>query len=67
MLSQLLLIMVSYAEKVVLDHGDYAGLEGVKRSELCWASGYESWCVMLSQWLWIMVCDVEPVVVNQGV
>jgi hypothetical protein len=33
----------------------------------CWASGYETWCVMLSQWLWIMVCHTEPVVVNHGV
>jgi hypothetical protein len=24
----------------------------------------ESWCVMLSQWLWIMVCYTDPVVVN---
>jgi hypothetical protein len=32
-----------------------------------WASGCESWCVILSQWLWIMVCYAEPVVVNHGV
>ena len=24
-------------------------------------------CVLLSQWLWIMVCYTEPVVVNHGV
>ena len=34
---------------------------------LFWASGFESWWVMLSQWLWIMVCYSEPVVVNHGV
>jgi hypothetical protein len=32
-----------------------------------WASGCESWWAMLSQWLWIMVCNAEPVVVNHGV
>jgi hypothetical protein len=36
----------------------------VNDSELCWASGCESWCVMLSELLWIMVCYDEPVVVN---
>jgi hypothetical protein len=34
---------------------------------LCWASGCESWCAMLSQWLWIMVCYAEPVVMYHGV
>ena len=33
-------------------------------SELCWASGCESRCAMLSHWLWIIVCFAEPVVVN---
>jgi hypothetical protein len=28
---------------------------------------HKSWCVMLRQWLWIMVCYSEPVVVNHGV
>jgi hypothetical protein len=27
----------------------------VNHGVLCWTSGCESWCVMLSQWLWIMV------------
>jgi len=31
---------------------------------LYWASYCESWCVMLSQWLWIMVCYSVQVVVN---
>jgi hypothetical protein len=29
-------------------------------------SACESWCVMLSQWLWIMVCNAVPEVVNHG-
>jgi hypothetical protein len=33
---------------------------------LFWASGCESWWVMLLPWLWIMVCYSEPVVVNHG-
>jgi hypothetical protein len=40
-------------EPVVVNHG-----------VLCWAGGCESWCVILSQWFWIMVCYVEPMVVN---
>jgi hypothetical protein len=48
--------MVCNAEQVVVSHG-----------ELCWASGCESWCVMLRQWLWIMVCYAEPVGVKHGV
>jgi hypothetical protein len=47
---------VCYAEAVVVNHG-----------VLCLASGCESWYVMLSQWLWIMVSYDEPVVVNHGV
>jgi hypothetical protein len=38
-LTQWLGIMVCYAEPVVVNHG-----------LLCWASGSESWCGMLSQW-----------------
>jgi hypothetical protein len=46
---------VNYAEPVVVNHG-----------VLNWANGCESCCVMLSQWLWIMVCYAEPVAVNHG-
>ena len=53
MLGKWLRIMVYHAEPVVLNLG-----------ELCCASGYESWCAMLSQCLGIMVCYAEPVVVN---
>ena len=51
-----MLIMVSYDEPVVTNHG-----------LLCCAKGCESWRVILSQWLRIMVCYAEPVVVNHGV
>jgi hypothetical protein len=44
---------VSYDEPVVVSHGVYY-----------WASVFELWCAMLSQWLLIMVCNTEPVVVN---
>jgi hypothetical protein len=44
---------VSYAEPVVVNHG-----------VLCGASGCESWSVILSQWLFIMVCIAEQVIVN---
>jgi hypothetical protein len=45
-----------YAEPVVVNHG-----------VLYWASGSESQCDILSQWLWIMVSCAEPMVVNDGV
>ena len=48
--------MVSNAEPVVVNHG-----------ELFWASGGESRCAMINQWLCIMVSHVEQVVVHDGV
>jgi hypothetical protein len=33
----------------------------------CRTSGCESWFVILSQWLWIMVCYAEPVFMYYGV
>ena len=45
--------MLCYAEPVVVHPG-----------VLCWTSGCGSWCAMLWQWLWIMLCCNEPVVVN---
>jgi hypothetical protein len=48
--------MVCYAELVVVNHG-----------VLYRASGCKSWCVLLNQWLGIIVCYAEPVVVNHGV
>jgi hypothetical protein len=39
----------------------------VNHGVLFWNSGCESWCVILKQWLWIMVCYSGPVVVNHGV
>jgi hypothetical protein len=43
-------IMESYAEPVVVNHG-----------ELWWASVCESWCKMMSQWLCIVVCYAESI------
>jgi hypothetical protein len=40
-------------ESVVVNYGAF-----------CWTSGPESWCVMLSKWLWLMVCNAEQVVVS---
>jgi hypothetical protein len=42
-LHQRLWIIVCYAEQLVVNHG-----------VLCWASGYESWWLMLRQWWWII-------------
>ena len=46
---------MSYVVPVVVSH-----------SELCCASGCESWWLMLRKWLIIMVGNAEPVVVNHG-
>jgi hypothetical protein len=43
MLSQRELIMLCYAERMTMNH-----------VMQYWASGFESWCVILSQWLWII-------------
>jgi hypothetical protein len=48
--------MVCYTESVVVNY-----------VVLFWASGCESWCAMVSQWLWTMVCNTEPVVMNNVV
>jgi hypothetical protein len=47
--------MACYTEPVVVDHGMLYG-----------ASGCESWCVILTQWLLVMMCIAEPVAVNHG-
>jgi hypothetical protein len=47
--------MACYTEPVAVNHG-----------VLCGASGCESWSVILSQWLLIMVCNDEQVIVNHG-
>jgi hypothetical protein len=47
--------MVCYAVPVVVRHG-----------VSCWVSCCESWYVMLNQWLLIMVCNVEKVIVKYG-
>jgi hypothetical protein len=48
MLRQWLLIMVTYDEPLIVNNG-----------LLCCANGCESWRVMMSQWLCIMVCFTE--------
>jgi hypothetical protein len=55
MLYQRLWIMTSYTKPVVVNHG-----------VLCGASGCESWCVLLSQWLLIMMYIAEKVILNLG-
>ena len=47
--------MACYTEPVVVNHG-----------VLSRASGCESWCVLLSKLLLIMVCIAEQVIVNHG-
>ena len=47
--------MVSYIEPTTVNHG-----------LLCYASGCELWCAMLSQWMLIMMCYTETVAVNDG-
>ena len=75
MLSQWLWIMLYYADPVDGNHGVNAVPVGVNHVVLFWASRSESrsaryankcesWWTLLSQWLWIMVCYAEPVVVN---
>ena len=39
----------------------------VNSGVLCWTSGYESWCVMLTKWSGIMVCNAAQVDVSHGV
>ena len=59
--------MLCYAALVVVNHGRYADLVIGNRGVLCSASGCESWYVMMSQWLCIMVCNTEQMVSNHGV
>jgi hypothetical protein len=47
--------MAFYTKPVVVNHG-----------VLCGASGCESWCVLLSQWLLIMMYIAEEVILNLG-
>ena len=48
--------MACYVEPVVVNHSVLSG-----------ASGCDSWRVILSQWLLIMVCYAAPVAVYHGV
>ena len=56
-----------YSEPVVVNHMCYAEPVAVDHSVLCWESIYESWWVMISQWLCFMVCYAEAVAMNHGV
>jgi hypothetical protein len=47
--------MAFYTKPVVVNHG-----------VLCGACGCESWCVLLSQWLLIMMYIAEEVILNLG-
>ena len=49
MLCQGLCIMLCYAEQVVLNHDVNAMPVGVNHGEICWGSGCESRCTMLSR------------------
>jgi hypothetical protein len=53
-------IMVSYTEQVAVNHGLLCYASGCESWWVMLCQGCESWCVMLSQWLWIMVCYAEP-------
>jgi hypothetical protein len=79
MLSQWLWIMVSYAESVVVNHGEVCWASGlwimvcyavpvvVNHGGLCSANSCESWWALMSQWLIIMVCYAEADVRNHSV
>ena len=45
----------------------YVEPEVVIHGELCCGSGGKSWSAMLYQWLLVMVCYAEHVVVKHGV
>jgi hypothetical protein len=63
-MSNWLWITVIDAEAVAVSHISYAESVVVNHGVLFCAIGCESWWVMLSQWLWILVSYAEPVVVN---
>ena len=58
--------MVCYYEPMVGNQGVKAIPVVVNHGELCSASGCESWCAMLSQWLRIMLCYSELIIGNHG-
>ena len=65
--------MVCYAEPVIVNEGVLlwitvinAEAVDVNHGVLYWASGCESWCVFLSQWLLIMVYIAVQVTLNLG-
>ena len=75
LLIQWIWIMVCYSLQIGVNHGEYAEPEVdshsvsywasvVNHCELCWDSGSESWCAMISKYVGIVVCYSEPMVVN---
>jgi hypothetical protein len=47
--------MACYTEPVVVNHDVLYG-----------ASGFESGCIILNQWMLVMMCIAEQVIVNDG-
>jgi hypothetical protein len=66
-ISQLLWILLYYADPVDGNHHVNAVPVGVNHCELCWSSGCETLWVILSEWLWIILCYAERVDGNHGV
>ena len=58
--------MVCYAVPVDVIMVGYAEAMPVNHDEEWLASVSESWCGMLCQWMWYMVCWAEPVDVNHA-
>jgi hypothetical protein len=53
-------IMVSYIEPVTVNHGLLCYASGCESWWVMLCQGCESWCVMLSMWWWIMLCYTDP-------
>ena len=53
-LCQWVIIMLCYSELVVGNNDVNAVPVGVNHVELCFANGWESWRIIIYQWLWIM-------------
>jgi hypothetical protein len=60
-------IMVCYSEPVVGNHGVNIVPVCVNHDELCGASGWDSLCVIICQYVWTMASYSESVVVNHVV
>jgi hypothetical protein len=65
--NHLLSIPHHHSQPLVQHNSQWFTTTGADHGVLYWASCCESWWVMLSQWLCIIVSYAEPVVVNRGV